>query len=79
VSFTRPSWAELPPIADESGQKAVEALIRLEVACRLAIDALADVPSATEHELREPIEAICQVTGRELDRIKPGWRDSTGA
>jgi hypothetical protein len=36
---------------------------------RLALEALPDAPA--EEELRQPIQALCVVTGRELDRINP--------
>jgi adenylosuccinate lyase len=55
-------------------EKKIEALIKLEVACRLALEALPHAPA--EDELREPIQALCDLTERELDRIKPGWKDA---
>jgi hypothetical protein len=62
-------------IASELRSDEVQALIRLEVACRLALDALPELPSETEQTLREPVQTLCDVTGRELDRINPGWQD----
>jgi hypothetical protein len=50
----------------------LEALIKLEVACRLALESLPELPAETEEALREPIETLCEVTGRELERLKPG-------
>ena len=54
----------------------VEALIRLELACQLALAALPSLPTETEQTLLGPVQTLCQVTGRELDRVSPGWRDS---
>lgn len=73
--FTLASGAERPGIAEEAQPKKIDALIKLEVACQLARDALRDAPA--EEELREPIQALCDVTERELDRISPGWRSSS--
>jgi hypothetical protein len=56
----------------------VNALIQLEVACRIALDALPVVDGETERKLRDHIQALCDVSGAELDRISPGWRASTG-
>jgi hypothetical protein len=50
----------------------LDALIKLEVACRLAIESLPKLPSETEDTLRKPIETLCEVTERELERLKPG-------
>jgi hypothetical protein len=60
---------------DHQGTR-LEPLIRLEVACRLALDALPELPDETEQTLRSPVEILCEVTGAELDRVSPGWRDS---
>jgi hypothetical protein len=64
------------PIAGEAEERKVQALIKLEVACRLALEALPDAPA--EEELRQPIKALCEVTERELNRIRPGWKPSSG-
>ncbi len=53
----------------------IDALIRLEVACRLALDALPALADDTEQMLRDHVQALCDVSER-FDRIKPGWRDS---
>jgi hypothetical protein len=55
-------------------QTQFNALIQLEVACRIALDALPELADETEQALREPIQELCDVTGAELDRISPGWR-----
>jgi hypothetical protein len=61
-------------MADDAGERKLQALIRLEVACNLALESLPELPDDTKQALREPIETLCDVTGKELDRIKPGWR-----
>jgi hypothetical protein len=53
----------------------VEALIRLQLACQLALEALPALRDETEQVLRNPVETLCDVTSQELDRINPGWRD----
>jgi hypothetical protein len=64
------------PIAgDDRTTKKVDALIRLEVACRLAVEALPALPDETEQALRHHVQTLCDVTGAELDAIRPGWRD----
>ena len=49
----------------------LEALIRLEVACQLALDALPQLPDETSARLRDPIRELCDVTRQELIRIDP--------
>jgi hypothetical protein len=49
----------------------IEALVRLEVACQLAIDALPQLPTETSERLRKPIQELCHVTREELIRIDP--------
>jgi hypothetical protein len=65
------------PIADAApiDETRLEALIKLEVACRLSLESLPKLPPETEDVLREPIETLCEVTGRELERLKPGLLD----
>jgi hypothetical protein len=50
----------------------------MEVACRLALESLPELPPETEEALRRPIEILCAVTGRELERLQLGLvnRDS---
>ena len=50
----------------------------MEVACRLALESLPELPPETEKRLRVPIQTLCDVTQTELARIKPGW-DASGA
>jgi hypothetical protein len=72
VSATAPAVSGR--IAPESPDPQVQALIKLEVACHLALEALPGLPDETEQALREPVQRLCDVTGTELDRIDPGWR-----
>ena len=55
----------------ESPDTKLEALVRLEAACQLAIDALPELPSETARRLREPIRDLCDITRQELIRIDP--------
>ncbi|TML26711.1 MAG: hypothetical protein E6G26_11215 [Actinobacteria bacterium] len=57
-------------------EKTVEALIKMEVACRLALESLPTLPTETEEALREPIETLCQLTERELKRLQPTYTRS---
>jgi hypothetical protein len=63
--------AESQPIADHA---LTETLLRLQVACELALDALPKLPRDTERELRDHVQGLCRVVERELDEIKPGWQ-----
>lgn len=70
VSVARPP--EYPLIVVRSSEDAkLQALIRMEVACRLALDSLPDLPQETEEALREHIEVLCRVAGHELRRLRP--------
>jgi hypothetical protein len=53
----------------------LQALIKMEVACRLALESLPELPRETEEALREPIDALCKITERELERLRPGLLD----
>ena len=50
-----------------------EALIKMEVACRLALESLPKIPSESEQALREPVQTLCKVIERELKRLKLGY------
>jgi hypothetical protein len=58
-------------MADDGQDPKLEALIRLEVACRLVLESLPELPPETEKRLRVPIETLCDVTQTELGRLKP--------
>jgi hypothetical protein len=75
--FLRPRRWQFWVIADEAPntETRLEALIKLEVACRLALESLPKLPAETEEALRDPIERLCEVSGRELERLKPGFLD----
>ena len=49
----------------------LQPLIRMEVACQLALESLPELPRETENRLREPIQILCDVTRSELDRLRP--------
>ena len=55
----------------------LQALIKMEVACRLALESLPELPRETEDALREPIDQLCKITGREIERLRPGLNDRT--
>jgi hypothetical protein len=70
--FREPSSSRyLSPLTHD--EKTLEALIKMEVACRLALESLPTLPTDTEEALREHIETLCEVTERELNRLKPGY------
>jgi hypothetical protein len=54
-------------------EKTLEALIKMEVACRLALESLSKLPKETEQALRRHIETLCEVTERELKRLQPAY------
>jgi hypothetical protein len=72
--FRRPSSWQSSLIEGEAPntETRLEALIKLEVACRLALESLPKLPAETEEALRKPIETLCDISGRELERLKPG-------
>jgi hypothetical protein len=45
----------------------------MEVACQLALQSLPKLPNECEQVLREPIRTLCDVTERELKRLKPDY------
>ena len=53
----------------------LQALIKMEVACRLALESLPELPRETEEALREPIDTLCKISGREIERLRPGLVD----
>ena len=57
--------------ANQYDESSVEALIKMEVACRLALESLPKLPNETEQALRHHIEALCEVTEGELKRLQP--------
>ena len=57
----------------------LQALIKMEVACRLALESLPELPRETEEALRSPIETLCEVTERELKRLQPDLVDRDSA
>jgi hypothetical protein len=57
--------------AERPSEERLQALIKLEVACRLALESLPELPPETEAALRGPIETLCEITGRELENLQP--------
>lgn len=54
-------------------EKKLQALIKIEVACRLALESLPELPRETQQALRAPIEKLCELSGQALDRLQPGF------
>jgi hypothetical protein len=52
----------------------LQALIKMEVACRIGLESLSQLPKESETALREPIETLCRVTEREVERLSPGYK-----
>jgi hypothetical protein len=57
---------------DQPDESRLQAWIKMQVACRLALESLPELPRETEQALREPIQTLCNVTERELERLRPG-------
>jgi hypothetical protein len=64
---------------ERPSENRLQALIKLEVACRLALESLPELPQETEEALREPIQTLCAVTGRELENLQPALVDERNA
>jgi hypothetical protein len=65
--------------AERPSESRLQALIKLEVACRLALESLPELPPETEAALREPIQTLCEITGRELESLQPSLVDERNA
>jgi hypothetical protein len=50
----------------------LQALIKMEVACRLARESLPELPQEMVDALRELVDQLCKITGREIERLRPG-------
>jgi hypothetical protein len=67
-------WKYLPVMpTNPCDEKTLEALIKMEVACRLALESLPKLPKETEQALRRHIETLCEVTELELKRLQPAY------
>lgn len=53
----------------------LQALVRAYIACRLAVEALPQLPEAIRAVVEEPIARLCDVVGPELERLRPGLID----
>jgi hypothetical protein len=62
-------WVDVSAIPPEETE--LQALVRMEVACQLALDSLPELPRETGEKLRAPIQALCEVTREELVRLRP--------
>jgi hypothetical protein len=71
--FGRHASGYHPRIADSSEKSKLDALVKLEVACQLALESLPKLPSETGERLREPIQTLCDVTRTELGRLQAGY------
>jgi hypothetical protein len=65
--------------AERPSESRLQALIKLEVACRLALESLPELPPETEAALRGPIQTLCEITGRELESLQPALVDERNA
>jgi len=54
---------------EQFDESRLQALIKMEVACRLALESLPELPRETEQALREPIDTLCKITAREIERL----------
>jgi hypothetical protein len=54
----------------------LQALIKMEVACRIGLESLPQLPKESADALREPIEPLCRATQREVERLSPGYKRS---
>jgi hypothetical protein len=62
-----------PRIAGDDHDPRLDALIRMEIACQLALESLPRLSPEAGNRLREPIKVLCDVTRTELDQLQPGW------
>jgi hypothetical protein len=53
----------------------VQALIRAYVACRVAMDALSDLPREVVLEVEDAVTRLCHVVGPALEQRYPGFFD----
>jgi hypothetical protein len=60
---------------EQFDESRLQALIKMEVACRLALESLPELPRKTEEALREPIDTLCKISQREIERLRPGLID----
>jgi hypothetical protein len=48
----------------------LDAIVRLSVACRLALEALPNLDDDAQQALREPIERVCQIADSQIERSR---------
>ena len=61
----------------QNDEAAVQALVRAYIACRLAIDALPDLPDDVRTTVEHPITVLCHTVGPALERVNPGFFNSS--
>lgn len=54
------------------GEDAVAALIRAYVACRVALEALPDLPAGLREVVEAPVQELCRIVGPEVERLQAG-------
>jgi hypothetical protein len=60
-------------VPETAEERTLEAFVKMEVACRLALESLSQLPSEKAALLRSHIESLCDLTERELQRLQPGF------
>jgi hypothetical protein len=58
---------------DSTYDDATRALIRAYIECRLAIEALPELPQEIQAVVAEPINSLCHIVGPALERLSPGF------
>ena len=79
VTFIEPRRGNLlsTMAKEEFDEDRLQALIKMEVACRLALESLPKLPRETGDALREPVDQLCKISEREIERLRPGLNDRT--
>jgi len=62
-------------VAGVDGDPALQALIRAYIACRLAVEALPDLPEDVRREVSTPVTVLCNTVGPALEKVDPGFLD----
>ena len=52
----------------------LQALIKMEVACRIGLESLPQLPKESEDALRGPSKRCAATTEREVERLSPGYK-----
>jgi len=70
----RPAGISVFAVDRPYDDQTLQALIKMEVACRIGLESLPQLPKESEDALREPIETLCRTTEREVERLSPGYK-----